>query len=118
MGHLKRSLVVNGSSFVMNWGSDSFVVHGGGLVMSSNSLVMNGSGVMGSDNRFVVNWSGGVVDGSVMHLSSLMGRSSDVLGLFVMNRDGVMGVLHKLGCGVCWHLMVGNMSLLNSVRAR
>ena len=139
MGHLKRSLVVNGSSFVMNWGSDSFVVHGGGLVMSSNSLVMNGSGVMGSDNSFVVhglglmvggnslvmdgggfvmNWGGGVVDGSVMNLSSLMGRSSDVLGLFVMNRDGVMGVLHKLGCGVCWHFMVGNMSLLNSVRAR
>jgi len=67
--------------------------------------------------RFVMNWGGGVVDGSVMNLSSLMGRSSDVLWLFVMNGDRVMGVLHKLGCGVCWHLMVGNMSLLNSVRA-
>ena len=110
------SFMMNGSGFVMNWGSDSFVVHGGsnvvrGLVMSGNfSLVMDGGG-------FVMNWGGGVVDGSVMHLSSLMGRSSDVLWLFVMNGDGVMGVLHKLGCGVCWHFMVGNMSLLNSVRA-
>ena len=115
MGHLKRSLVVNGSSFVMNGSGvmvsdNSFVVHGGGNVV--RSLVVSGN------FSLVMDWGGGVVDGSVMHLSSLMGRSSDVLGLFVMNRDGVMGVLHKLGCGVCWHFMVGNMSLLNSVRAR
>ena len=107
--------MVNGSSFMMN---------GSGLVMGSNSLVVHGGGnvvrslVVSGNFSLVMDWGGGMVDGSVMNLSSLMGRSSDVLGLFVMNRDGVMGVLHKLGCGVCWHFMVGNMSLLNSVRAR
>ena len=107
--------MVNGSSFMMN---------GSGLVMGSNSLVVHGGGnvvrslVVSGNFSLVMDWGGGMVDGSVMNLSSLMGRSSDVLWLFVMNGDGVMGVLHKLGCGVCWHFMVGNMSLLNSVRAR
>ena len=107
--------MVNGSSFMMN---------GSGLVMGSNSLVVHGGGnvvrslVVSGNFSLVMDWGGGMVDGSVMNLSSLMYRSSDVVGLFVMNGDRVMGVLHMLGWGVCWHFMVGNMSLLNSVRAR
>ena len=106
---MSGSLVMDGSS-MMNWSSNSFMMDRGGML----SLVMSGSFVM--DRCSVLSL---VVNGSVMNLFSLMMRSGDVFGLLMDDLVGiVMGVLHNLGCSVCWGFNMGDMGLLDVVRCR